>query len=90
MSLGHAGLFSTAQDLYSLLSKLMFAGENDTPINRTTIDLFIKEYNQTQVNDQKHQTRYPQLFSYEIINSHHVRWVGKQMIIKWMVISDVV
>jgi CubicO group peptidase (beta-lactamase class C family) len=45
---GHAGLFSTALDLSTLMYRLMFAEENDTFLNKTTVQYFIREYNHSQ------------------------------------------
>lgn len=45
---GHAGLFSTASDVHSLLHKIMFAHPNDQWINKTTMEFFTKEYNHSQ------------------------------------------
>jgi len=45
---GHAGLFSTAPDVYALLSKLMFATDSGPLVNKTTVQFFVKEYNHSQ------------------------------------------
>jgi len=45
---GHAGFFSTTSDLYKLLQKILFATPSDQFLNKTTVDLFIKEYNHSQ------------------------------------------
>lgn len=45
---GHAGVFSTAPDLFILMNRLMFAQENDDYLNKTTVKLFTTEYNHTQ------------------------------------------
>lgn len=45
---GHAGVFSTAPQLLVLMKKLMFATEDDTYVNATTVHLFTKAYNLTQ------------------------------------------
>ncbi len=55
---GHAGLFSNVNDLAIFMHRIMFAQEvkitifstskNDQFLNRTTVSLFIKEYNHTQ------------------------------------------
>jgi len=45
---GHAGLFSTAEDLFTLTHKILFAPEKDSFMNSTTMELFIREYNHSQ------------------------------------------
>jgi serine-type D-Ala-D-Ala carboxypeptidase len=45
---GHAGLFSTAPDLFHLLHTLLFASEDDTFVNSTTVALFTTMYNASQ------------------------------------------
>jgi CubicO group peptidase (beta-lactamase class C family) len=61
---GHAGLFSNLPDTTTLAHQLLFASPQDSYVNRTTIDLFIKPVNLTQgpralgwlVNDPKADT----------------------------------
>jgi CubicO group peptidase (beta-lactamase class C family) len=45
---GHAGLFSNAADLAILMRRIMFASDSDSFLNRTTVDLFTTEYNNSQ------------------------------------------
>lgn len=45
---GHAGLFSTAHDLYLLAHRILFATPDDTFLNATTAKFFTTEYNHTQ------------------------------------------
>jgi len=45
---GHAGLFSNAPDLWKLMTKWMWAPANDSWLNRTTAELWVKEYNHSQ------------------------------------------
>ena len=45
---GHAGLFSTAMDSYRLLRGLMWASQNGTWINSTTVNTFTTIYNVSQ------------------------------------------
>jgi len=45
---GHAGVFSTSQDMYKFMRKWMFPTENDTMLNSTTVKFWIKEYNHSQ------------------------------------------
>jgi len=45
---GHAGVFSTAPDFFTLMHRILFATPNDSYINTTTAALFIKEYNHSQ------------------------------------------
>jgi len=45
---GHAGLFSTATDMYKLMARIMFATPNDGFINSTTAKFFTAEYNHSQ------------------------------------------
>ena len=45
---GHAGLFSTAMDSYRLLRGLMWATQNGTWINSTTVNTFTTIYNVSQ------------------------------------------
>eukprot|EP01100_Stratorugosa_tubuloviscum_P009056 TRINITY_DN3795_c0_g1_i1.p1 TRINITY_DN3795_c0_g1~~TRINITY_DN3795_c0_g1_i1.p1 ORF type:complete len:441 (+),score=154.82 TRINITY_DN3795_c0_g1_i1:69-1391(+) len=46
---GHAGVFSTASDLYNFMYRLMFPKEVDEIfLNTTTVELFTKEYNHSQ------------------------------------------
>ena len=39
---GHAGLFSTSKDIFSLMHRLMFASPTDKWINSTTVAYFTK------------------------------------------------
>ena len=39
---GHAGLFSTSEDIFSLMHRLMFASPTDKWINSTTVAYFTK------------------------------------------------
>lgn len=45
---GHAGLFSTAPDIFILMHRLMFATPNDSFLNKTTVSYFTREYNHSQ------------------------------------------
>jgi len=45
---GHAGLYSTGLDVFAFMQKLMYSTENDSYLNSTTYQYFIKEYNHTQ------------------------------------------
>jgi len=45
---GHAGLYSTAEDVYKFMNKWMFPGPNDPLLNTTTVSLWVKEYNHSQ------------------------------------------
>jgi CubicO group peptidase (beta-lactamase class C family) len=45
---GHAGLFSNAPDLWKLMTRWMWAPANDSWLNRTTAELWVKEYNHSQ------------------------------------------
>lgn len=42
IQLGHAGLFSNLPDTATLAHQLLFASPQDSYVNKTTIDLFIK------------------------------------------------
>lgn len=45
---GHAGLFCPIADVFSFLTKLMFATDSGPIVNKTTIQFFTKEHNHTQ------------------------------------------
>eukprot|EP01113_Clastostelium_recurvatum_P005287 TRINITY_DN1235_c0_g1_i2.p2 TRINITY_DN1235_c0_g1~~TRINITY_DN1235_c0_g1_i2.p2 ORF type:complete len:460 (-),score=136.61 TRINITY_DN1235_c0_g1_i2:1415-2794(-) len=45
---GHAGLFSTASDMFVLMQNVMYANGTSTWMNHTTMSLFTKEYNNSQ------------------------------------------
>jgi len=45
---GHAGLFSSATDVFAFMEQIMFSAYDDQYLNRTTYELFIKEYNHSQ------------------------------------------
>ena len=45
---GHAGLFSTAHDLFALLHALLFASPTDLFLNNATVHLFTTVYNNSQ------------------------------------------
>ena len=45
---GHAGLFSTAGDLHTLLHRLLFAAPADPWVNQSTVKLFTTVYNVSQ------------------------------------------
>lgn len=45
---GHAGLFSTARELFTLLHTLLFASSTDPFVNATTVTKFTTVYNVTQ------------------------------------------
>ena len=45
---GHAGLFSTANDLFIILSSLLNAGTGDGWVNASTVATFTTVYNNTQ------------------------------------------
>lgn len=45
---GHAGFFSTATDVHSIIHRIMFAKANDNWVNKTTMEFFTKEYNHSQ------------------------------------------
>eukprot|EP01104_Vermistella_antarctica_P020718 TRINITY_DN8989_c0_g1_i1.p1 TRINITY_DN8989_c0_g1~~TRINITY_DN8989_c0_g1_i1.p1 ORF type:complete len:489 (+),score=103.89 TRINITY_DN8989_c0_g1_i1:140-1606(+) len=45
---GHAGIFSNAPDMFTFMTRLMYASEDDKFLNATTVKYFTTEYNHSQ------------------------------------------
>ncbi|GAM27997.1 hypothetical protein SAMD00019534_111730, partial [Acytostelium subglobosum LB1] len=45
---GHAGVFSNAPEMFTFMKAIMFAREDSSYLNTTTMELFTKEYNHSQ------------------------------------------